>query len=152
MIAALLRREGGYSNDPKDRGGETNFGISKRSFPSLDIKHLTKEQAIAIYRARYLEGPKIHLLPESLQPLMLDFAVNSGQIVAINKLQKVLGVEVDGVIGPQTLSAAHAAEIRGLINALVAERVRMICSIVIKAPAQLKFLSGWVNRAFEFLA
>jgi lysozyme family protein len=154
MIVALLKREGGYTNDPQDSGGETKFGISKRQFPHLDIRNLTEEQAIEIYQRLYLDGPKISSLPTYLQPVMLDFAVNSGPMCAIQKLQKVLGVTEDGVIGPETLSKIDLtyADQRWLVNAVIAERVKMICSVVIKAPKQLKFLRGWVNRAFEFLA
>ena len=151
MIAALLRREGGYNQDPRDRGGETNFGISQRSFPHLDIKNLTSEQASRIYEERYLKGPKIDKLPLALQPQMLDFAVNSGPAIAVQKLQIALGIESDGVIGPETTAFAKAADARTINNRLMAERLKMISSIVTRAPGQVKFLKGWVNRYLEFL-
>ena len=50
IISKVLEHEGGYVNDPKDLGGETNFGITKRWYPDLDIKNLTKEDAIEIYK------------------------------------------------------------------------------------------------------
>lgn len=152
MIAALLQREGGYSNNPTDRGGETKWGISKRQFPHLDIPNLSEQEAIEIYEKLYLVGPRISSLPTYLQPLILDFAVHSGPRCAIQKLQIVLHTDVDGEIGPQTLAAVHAVEERWLVNAVIAERVKMIASIVIKAPSQLKFLRGWINRCYEFLA
>jgi lysozyme family protein len=151
MIAALLRREGGYVNDPTDAGGETKFGISKHSFPHLDIKNLTESHAAAIYEERYLLKPGIAKLPIDLQPQMLDFAVHSGPYIAIQKLQKALGIDEDGVIGPQTIAFAHAADPRTINNRVVAERIKMIAGIVVKAPGQVKFLRGWVARALEFL-
>lgn len=55
-IPTILRNEGGYVNNPTDPGGETNFGISKRSFPDVDIKNLTQEKAVAIYRSSFWGG------------------------------------------------------------------------------------------------
>jgi lysozyme family protein len=151
MITALLRREGGYVNDPSDAGGETKFGISKRAFPHLDIKSLTAERAACIYEERYLLKPKINLLPADLQPQMLDFAVNSGPAIAIQKLQIALGIEPDGVIGPETIGFANAADLRTVNNRLMAERIKMIAGIVARAPGQVKFLRGWIARCLEFL-
>lgn len=152
MIAALLGREGGYSNDPQDAGGETKFGISKKQFPHLDIKALTQDQAADIYTSRYLVGPRINLLPIDLQPQLLDFAVNSGPSIAIMKLQLALGIAADGVIGEQTIAFAHCADPRTINNRVCAERLKMLAGIVSRAPGQVKFLKGWVNRALEFLS
>lgn len=74
----VLQWEGGYVNDPNDPGGETKFGISKRSHPHLDIKNLTREEALAIYREKYWDrigGDKLDY-PEALA--LMDFAVHSG--------------------------------------------------------------------------
>ena len=54
-VEFVLRMEGGYVNDPKDPGGETNFGIAKKSYPGVDIKNLTEEQAEEIYKRDYWE-------------------------------------------------------------------------------------------------
>ena len=54
-VEVVLTHEGGYTNNPADPGGETNYGISKRSYPQLDIKALTREQAVEIYRQDWWE-------------------------------------------------------------------------------------------------
>ena len=59
IIEVVLEHEGGYVNDPKDPGGETNFGIAKRSHPDVDIKNLTKESAKEIYKEVYWDNNKV---------------------------------------------------------------------------------------------
>lgn len=79
----ILEVEGGYSNDPKDAGGETKFGISKRSYPNLDIKNLTIEKAMEIYRKNYWEPLNLdkYSLPVSL--VIFDTAINMGRETAL---------------------------------------------------------------------
>lgn len=101
--------EGGYVNDPRDPGGETNFGISKRSYPSVNIRALTREGAIAIYRRDYWNAVRGDDLPPALAVCAFDAAVNQGPRPAITLLQKALGVTADGIIGPATLKAARDA-------------------------------------------
>lgn len=96
--------EGGYSNDPKDPGGETKFGISKRSYPSLDIKSLTREQVKPIYKADFWGPAGCDAVPSPLKYPLFDFAVNSSPRWAVKTLQKRLGVLADGSLGPVTLS------------------------------------------------
>ena len=59
IVQVVLKHEGGYVNDPDDSGGETNFGISKRAFPDLDIKNLTKEDAVKIYHDKYWKPSRV---------------------------------------------------------------------------------------------
>ena len=101
----LLGHEGGYSNDPRDPGGETQWGISKRSYPSLDIKSLTLADAKALYRRDYWDRAQCDKLPPGLAFAVFDAAVNSGIGQAIRWLQRAVGVADDGVIGPLTLAA-----------------------------------------------
>jgi lysozyme family protein len=86
-IDFVLLWEGGYVNDPKDPGGETNFGISKRSHPDLDIKNLTREQAIAIYKSGYWEASGSHQLAWPLCLMHFDSAVNLG----VGRAKRLLG-------------------------------------------------------------
>lgn len=82
-VALVLKHEGGYVNDPTDPGGETNFGISKRSFPALDIRSITRDQAARIYRNEYwseINGYQIS--DQSYANSLLDFAVNCGTVAA----------------------------------------------------------------------
>ncbi len=101
----LIDHEGGYVFDPRDPGGETKYGISKRSYPALNIKSLDLETAKAIYRKDFWDplGDACH---PSIKFQAFDFAVNSGIQTAIRKLQAVLGVADDGVSPPQTPSVS----------------------------------------------
>jgi lysozyme family protein len=90
----VFRWEGGYGNDPNDPGGETHFGISKRAYPHLDIKNLTKEEAEAIYHEDYWNKAKCPELSYPLDMVVFDTAVNLGVGRALGFLQKTHRVEV----------------------------------------------------------
>lgn len=106
VFSLLLGHEGGYVDDPNDRGGETKYGISKRSYPKVDIRGLTLEGAKAIYAADYWRPIRGDELPIGLALLVFDSAVNNGVGAAIRWLQRAAGVPVDGVFGPRTIAAA----------------------------------------------
>lgn len=108
-MAEVFSHEGGYVNDPRDPGGETNMGISKRSYPSEDIRGMTRERAAAIYRRDYWNRVKGDQLPDGIDLVAFDPAVNSGVSRGSRWLQSALGVTQDGKIGPQTVLAAQAA-------------------------------------------
>jgi len=108
-VEVILHHEGGYVNHPRDPGGETNFGISKKAFPLVDIKNMTKDQAKIIYRKFYWDETGCDSLPAMLRLLVFDCAVNQGAGVAVGLLQAAVGAKVDGILGPNTLEkiAAH---------------------------------------------
>lgn len=158
IISAVIEDEGGSksTNDPLDRGKRTQFGISEASNPQvwLDNK-VTEEEARAIYEQKYVRGPGFDKIPDShsrLRYQLVDFGVLSGPRLAIEKLQAILGVVVDGVFGVKTLAAILQEDPKVINNKLVAERARMIGRIVSKNPAQAKFLAGWLNRTLDFLS
>jgi lysozyme family protein len=153
--------EGGYSNDPDDAGGETRWGISKRSYPALDIKNLTRDEAAEIYRRDYWQRCNCDELPAGLALAVFDGAVNQGPVVSIRLLQlaiESLGwgrLTADGIVGPNTLAGARAcwredpevtlAEFLSYRATRYAERAR-------EAPRQVKFLRGWMRRLFSLEA
>lgn len=146
--------DGGYTNDPTDRGGRTQYGIAEASNPKAwaDGK-VTEDEARAIYRHKYVEVPGFDRITDlKLQSALIDWGVISGPMVATQYLQRILGVNVDGTLGPKTMDAANGRDPRELTLLLVAERVRMIGRIVKKNPSQLKYINGWLDRALEFLA
>lgn len=151
VIGQVMRREGGVvtTNDPLDGGGRTQFGIAEVSnpVPWVDGK-VTEEEARAIYLRKYVEWPKFNLITDpNLFAQLVDFGVTSGPQLAIMKLQAIVGVEVDGVLGPKTLTAITPST----NNELVKSRIKMIARLVKNNPSQLKFLEGWIGRALEFL-
>ena len=105
-LALVLRHEGGLVSDERDPGGLTNFGISQRAYPDLDIRNLKVADAANIYRTDYWDAIKGDQLPEGLSICVFDAAVNMGTDKAIRLLQKACSVQVDGILGPNTLRAA----------------------------------------------
>jgi lysozyme family protein len=156
VITQIELREGSaaVTHDPLDGGGRTQFGISETANPEAwSDGQVTEQEARAIYMQKYVIHPGFATLPLLLQPLCIDWGVISGPQLVIMRLQKLLDVEVDGVLGPNTLAALPAFP-EGLIrltNKLVAERVRQVGKIVSKDPSQAKYVNGWLNRALEFL-
>jgi lysozyme family protein len=118
----LMGHEGSYVNDPNDPGGETHWGISKRSYPSVDIKALTRDGAKAIYLRDFWRRLNADRLPDGVAFQLFDFAVNSGIETAVRYLQRAVGVADDGHWGPISQAAATRMSESDLIMRLVAER------------------------------
>lgn len=114
--------EGGYVNDPRDPGGETKYGITKRDHPNVDIPNLTMDQAKDIYRAGYWIPARCDDLPWPLAAFVFDAAVNQGPGASIKMLQKSLNVSQDGVIGNNTLASLKRADQRELCAMFMANR------------------------------
>ena len=104
-LELMFGHEGGYSNNPRDPGGETKFGVSKRAYPAVDIRNLTLDQAKAIYLRDYWNPTWCDRVPAALRFDLFDMAVNSGISAAVKTLQRVAGVVDDGKMGPMTLAA-----------------------------------------------
>lgn len=141
----VLKQEGGYVNHPKDPGGETKFGISKRAYPLVDIKNLTLDTAKEIYFMDYWERLNISKLPEKLRLVVFDCAVNQGPGFAAATLQACLGVKVDSAIGPKTLEAAGKSEPKRLLKAYVERRMIRYY----EARNAHAFLKGWLVRLLD---
>lgn len=125
-VERCLKHEGGYVNDPNDPGGETNWGISKRSYPELNIKELTRDEAIAIYRRDFWNRVRGDTLPDGVAYQLFDFAINSGIEVAVRALQKAVGAADDGIWGPYSQRLADATSETDMIMLLVAERLEFM--------------------------
>ncbi len=141
-VAEVLKLEGGYSNLSADPGGETNYGISKRAFPNLDIKNLTEKEAIGIYCTHYWLPIRPHLIPPHLRFVVFDCAVNNGVQPAIRLLQELAGTHRDGVMGRITASKAEKVT----AEQYLAARRALYFDIVRRRPASRVFLSWWLIR------
>ena len=109
-LEVTLHHEGGYVNHPKDPGGETNLGVTKRVYEewggTKDMKELTPEDVEPIYQKNYWDKLKCDELPEALALCVFDFGVNAGPGRAAKYLQSLVGaLPIDGGIGPMTLAA-----------------------------------------------
>lgn len=147
FIERLLSHEGGYVNDPKDPGGETQWGISKRSYPTLNIRKLTRAQAIEIYRRDFWERSRADDLPPAVGFQLLDAAVNSGIGQATRWLQQAVGVADDGVIGPVTLGALRIADPSDLVMRFNAARL----DFMTRLGGWDRFGKGWARRIAQNL-
>ena len=107
-LETILHHEGGYVNHPKDPGGETNLGVTKRVYlehgGTKDMKDLTVEDVAPIYKKGYWDKMKGDDLPGGLDLCVFDFGVNAGPGRAAKFLQQMIGTTVDGGIGPNTLA------------------------------------------------
>lgn len=140
IVTGIIEREGGLSHHPSDPGGLTQYGISQQAYPKLNIRQLTKDDAVALYLTDYLRRYQLHRLrsPRNAE-IVCDWLVNSGPL-ALKPLQRALGVTVDGVMGPTTLTAIDEADTRDLLRA----RLNYYLSIV-----SHPFLKGWVQRLYQ---
>ena len=107
-LETILHHEGGYVNHPKDPGGETNLGVTKRVYEEFggtkDMKELTVEDVAPIYKKGYWDKMKGDALPGGLDLCVFDFGVNAGPGRAAKYLQTQIGTVADGGIGPNTLA------------------------------------------------
>ena len=152
IIEVVLEHEGGYVNDPKDPGGETNFGIAKRSHPDVDIKNLTREGAKEIYKEVQWDKNKVESLPEELWHIYFDMCVNQGKSRAVKIIQRAVNgkggsLTVDGGMGPMTIAAIGKSRVE--LDRVRAYRVKYYSDLVTKKPDLERFYFGWFKRALE---
>lgn len=140
-VHIIFKLEGGYVNDPRDRGGETKWGISKRRFPEVDIQNLTQPKAAELYLKHYWVPTRCDELPASMRLPVFDCAVNQGVRKAVLILQKLVGVAQDGHMGPKTIAAAreYGSELR---HHYLAERIAAYTSY----DQFDVFGRGWMKR------
>lgn len=153
-FALVLKNEGGYVDNPADPGGATNLGCTKavweqyigRSVTKDDIKALTPNDVMPLYKAKYWDTIKGDDLPEGVDYAVFDFAINSGPSRAAKTLQQILGVTpVDGQIGPATLSACEEVNARDVATRVCEARLAFLQGL----PTFPTFGKGWSNRVSE---
>lgn len=156
-LAKVLAHEGGVSDHEADRGGLTKWGVTQATYetwraktgqPPRPVTEMSEAEMRAIYLDGYWFPAGCDELPEELAEVVFDMAVNSGVARAVRALQKTLKVTVDGIPGPETISAAHEA---GPMVALafLKTRAAFYRDIVRDDPSQVVFLAGWVNRLLD---
>lgn len=142
----LIGHEGGYVNHPRDPGGETNWGITKRVAMEAgytgSMRDLSREQARRIYKVAYWDRAKCDAYDPALAFQLFDSAVNHGIGNAIRFLQRAVGVADDGVVGPRTIAAVGAMSVTDALMRFNAERLEFYS----KLSTFDTFGRGWVNR------
>ena len=146
----VFSEEGGYVDHAADPGGATNLGITiatlsaweGRKVSKAEVKALTKAKATDIYRENYWNKISGDDLPAGVDYAVFDFAINSGPARAVKMLQKVVGVDQDGIIGAKTLAAVRSMSADRIINALCDARLAWL-----KTLSTFKtFGRGWTAR------
>lgn len=152
-VEEVLKNEGGYVNHPSDPGGATNFGITQRTYPQLNIRTLTVAQAKEIYYVDWwTKGPYESITSQAIATKLFDTAVNTGTKRAFKFLQQAcnnLGsnLKVDGVIGPKTIERVNSLPASSVLAEMRKEQAAFYTNLAAKRPSMKVFLRGWLNRA-----
>lgn len=155
LIPFILKWEGGFVKDPLDRGGATNKGITLNTFryflgernSEYELKNMNERQWEYIFREGYWNPFKGgYINNQSIADICVDWAWASGTKTAIKKVQAILGVDIDGVVGMYTIKAINSADQRDLFRRIKQSRILFVESIVKRNPSQKRFLNGWINR------
>ena len=141
-IEHVLAAEGGLVHHPKDPGGVTQFGISQRSYPNLNIRELTPDDAKALYQRDYWAPIQGEDLPAGLDLVVLDHAVNAGPARAVRILQHLVGAPEDGRMGPVTLAGVALADPDDLISQFSELRLEYYRDLA----SWRVFGAGWTRR------
>lgn len=163
IIKIILKSEGGYVNHPFDRGGATNFGITQaalgiyrgRSVSADDVKNMTVEEAVAIYKKNYWDKMNLDLIQsEPVRLALFDQGVNRGTKTAIVQAQVVLseiGVKTlaDGVLGPKTASALESIHEYDFAREYLQASELAYADICVRRHSQIVFIKGWLNRVHK---
>ena len=170
----VAKHEGGWSNDPTDRGGATNYGISLRFLKGLpkfigdidhdgdvdvdDIKSLTPDKAKELYYSQFWVPLNVENLRHPwVQIKVFDMAVNMGNKRSITLLQRgfnlsspIFHLKVDGALGPKSIAAMNAANGENLLKRFQEECIKFYEAIVRNDASQSKYIKGWKNRVYSF--
>lgn len=159
LVPFILKHEGGYCNDPDDLGGETNKGVTFKTYklyrrrrglptPTIgDLIRLSDKEFTDILKTMYWDACKADFIEsQSVANAIVDWSWNSGTYTAVKKVQKILGVCADGIIGNITLSAINSQSPLPLFGKIQKARKDYIDDICESRPANAKFKRGWYNR------
>lgn len=162
LVPLILKWEGGYVNDPVDKGGATNMGVTIATWRQVgydkdsdgdidweDIKLLTKEDFKKVLRLYWDRWRGDQIINQSIANILVDWVWGSGKWGIIIP-QRLLGVKQDGLVGPATLSVLNSQNQEELFKKIFAHRIQFLNDIVRNNPSQKKFLKGWLNRLHDF--
>jgi lysozyme family protein len=149
----VLKHEGGFVNNPKDPGGMTNLGVTKkvweefvgREVDEAEMRALTPDAVKPLYKKNYWDKIRGDYLPSGVDYAAYDLAVNSGTGRAAKYLQQIAGVPADGLIGPQSIEAIKACPAEEVVDALCDMRLDFLKRL----PTWSTFGKGWERRVVE---
>lgn len=160
----IFKWEGGFVNDPLDRGGATNMGVTIAVWKSQgydkdgdgdidvqDLKKITKEDATKIMKKSYWDRWRAdEIKSQAVANTLVDWVWGSG-VHGIKIPQRLLGVPADGIVGPKTIAAINNAP-SDFLDRLYKERKDFLDRIVKANPTQKRFIKGWLNRMNDLIA
>jgi lysozyme family protein len=146
-VAKTLVHEGGYVNNPADRGGPTNFGITQADMPGVDMRTITQDQAVAYYQEHYWKPLYSEISNQDIADKLFDVGVLFGVGTAVKILQTSMESEIhvvsDGDFGPETLADVNQY---GDIGTYKTALIQHVINIVHNNPSQNVFANGWIHR------
>jgi lysozyme family protein len=168
-LQVILKNEGGYSNNPSDKGGETYKGISRKNWPqwsgwtavdglkgqpdfpeSIDSNIGVDSAVKMAYKNHFWNSMRLDEIANPRTALLIfDFAVNSGVIRAVKIAQEIVGVETDGAMGKISIATINSFDPDMFEKEYKAKRIERFYRIVEKNPSQSIFLNGWIKRVNE---
>lgn len=165
LAPIVAKWEGGYVNDPLDRGGETNMGITLNTWKLLgydkdndgdidaeDVKLLSKEDFKVILRKYWNKWKADEITNQSIANILVDWYWGSGKWGIVIP-QRIMGLTADGIVGPITITKLNTEiekDAEALFNKIYAARVKFLDDIVKNNPSQKRFIRGWKNRLSDF--
>ena len=159
ILAPYIKKwEGGFANDPADRGGATNKGVTIATFeayckakslprPNVErLKRMTDGEWLDILKTMFWDKWQADKIKsQKLANILVDWVWGSG-VYGIKIPQRILGVKQDGIVGDETLKALNAQDPDKLFQAIYEARKKYLNDITISRPANKRFLRGWLNR------
>jgi lysozyme family protein len=162
LAPIIAKWEGGYVNDPVDKGGATNMGITLDTWKHVgydkngdgkinetDIKLLNKDDFKAVLRKYWDKWRADEIKNQSIANILVDWYWGSGKWGIVIP-QRILGVIADGVVGAKTIQALNNTNQEILFDKIYQARVKFLMDIVKNNPSQKRFLKGWLNRLADF--
>ena len=163
LAPKILKWEGGYVNDPDDRGGATNMGITLNTWKAIgypkngtgkiqdtDIQKLSVEDFKFVLKKYWDKCGGDEIANQGVAEIWVDWLWASGQY-AIRKVQQLVGVRADGIVGPATVAAVNSVYPHQLFASIADSRLEFVEAIVKRDPTQAKFLKGWQNRINSYI-
>ena len=154
-LTFTLQQEGGYTDNPADHGGATDYGITQGTYdnyrrtagmPLQPVNSITFSEVQTIYQSNFWNPAECSILEQPVDLCVFDTAVNCGPSRAIKMLQQAVGVTQDGLIGPATVSATNGMAGVAVATQFCDEREQYYRQLVAQQPSQGIFLNGWINR------